>query len=92
MPDTKIFVNSIFPVQQSTEADTETGTDTETESDTGSVDDYNTALRELCDKLQIAFVDCTSLVSESDYEADGIHLKADFYPVWAQHMADVAEL
>ncbi len=92
LPDTKIFVNSIFPVQQSTEADTETGTDTETESDTGSVDDYNTALRELCDKLQIAFVDCTSLVSESDYEADGIHLKADFYPVWAQHMADVAEL
>lgn len=82
LPDTKIFVNSIFPVQQGAEAD----------SEAVSVEEYNTALRELCDNWQIAYVDCTSLVSESDYEADGIHLKADFYPVWAQHMADVAEL
>lgn len=82
LPNTKIFVNSVFPIQQSASSETAAV----------SVEEYNTALRELCDRQQIAFVDCTSLAAAEYYETDGIHFKAEFYPVWAQYMAEVAEL
>lgn len=83
LPDTKIFVNSIFPVQQKVTAEVPEYED---------VDAYNKALRELCDKLQIAFVDNTQLVEDKYYEDDGIHFKSDFYPVWAERMVEVASL
>lgn len=83
LPDTKIFVNSIFPVQQQK---------LEEEPEYENVDAYNEALRELCDKLQIAFVDNTELVQDKYYEDDGIHFKPDFYPIWANRMAEVASL
>lgn len=83
LPDTKIFVNSIFPVKAEKAQEV---------PEYQKVDEYNTALRELCDKKQIAFVDNTALVHDEDYEEDGIHFKADFYPVWAEHMAEVAGL
>ena len=54
--------------------------------------EYNEALRAMCDKLQIAYVDNTELVTDRYYEADGMHFKADFYPVWARRMAAFAAL
>ena len=54
--------------------------------------EYNEALRAMCDKLQIAYVDNTELVTDRYYEADGMHFKADFYPVWARRMAEFAAL
>lgn len=83
LPDTKIFVNSIFPVQQQ---------EIEKEPALEKLDDYNEMLRELCDKKQIAFVDNTALVSDDYYEQDGVHFRAAFYPVWAERMAEVAGL
>lgn len=83
LPDTKIFVNSIFPVQSSV---------LESEPLYSNIDAYNEALVTLCDKLQIAYVDNTALVTDTYYESDGIHFKSDFYTIWAQNMAEVAEL
>ena len=54
--------------------------------------DNNAALQKMCDENQIAFLDNTSLVSDTYYEEDGIHFKADFYPIWLKRMAEVATL
>lgn len=83
LPNTKIFVNSIFPVQSQ---------EVEKEPAYENLDAYNEALRELCDKQKIAYVDNTELIADKYYEQDGIHLKPDFYPIWAEHMAEVASL
>lgn len=83
LPDTKLFVNSIFPVQKQ---------EIEREPAYKKLDDYNKALRELCDKRQIAFIDNTDLVSDNYYEEDGVHFKITFYPFWLNHMAEVAAL
>lgn len=83
IPNMKIFVNSIFPVQRQ---------EIEKEPAFEHLEAYNEALREMCDKQQIAYVDNTELVAERYYEEDGVHLKPDFYPVWAQRMAEVASL
>ncbi|MGC4019047.1 MAG: GDSL-type esterase/lipase family protein [Muricomes sp.] len=83
LPDTKIFVNSIFPVQKQ---------EIEREPSYKKLDDYNEALRTMCDKKQITFIDNTKLVSDSYYEDDGIHFKEAFYPHWLARMAEVASL
>lgn len=83
LPETKIFINSIFPVQKWR---------VEEEPLFEHIDAYNQALREMCDKLQIAYVDNTELVSERYYESDGMHFKSDFYPIWARRMAEFAAL
>lgn len=82
-PNTKIFVNSIFPVSKQ---------EREQEPAFEQLGVYNEALREMCDKQQIAYIDNTELVSEHYYEEDGVHFKPDFYPVWAGRMAEVAAL
>lgn len=83
VPDAHIFVNSIFPVQEKA---------LEEEPLLEKIPEYNDALKELCDSQTVAFIDNTDLVSEQYYEQDGIHFKADFYPVWAEYMAEVASL
>ena len=83
LPDAKIFVNSIFPVQKQ---------EIEREPVFENLDQYNEALHTLCDKRQIAFIDNTELVSDSYYEEDGVHFKESFYPFWLNRMAEVASL
>lgn len=83
LPDTKIFINSIFPVQQQA-AEAEPGYE--------KLDEYNQALQEMCDKLQIAYVDNSKIVADRYYEDDGIHFKSAFYQIWAERMAEVASL
>lgn len=83
LPETKIFINSIFPVQKWR---------VEEEPLFEEIEEYNEALRAMCDKMQIAYVDNTKLVTGSYYEEDGMHFKSDFYPVWARRMAEFAAL
>ena len=83
LPNTRVLVNSIFPVR---------GETLEKYAVYGQVDEYNQALRELCDRLQITFVDNTEIARDTDYEADGLHLKSLFYPKWAVNMAEVTSL
>ncbi len=83
LPDANVFVDSIFPVQESALED---------DPYYEYIEDYNTALKELCDSRSIGFIDCTELAEDQYYEEDGQHFKADFYPVWAEYMAEVAGL
>lgn len=83
LPDTKLFVNSIFPVQQQ---------EIDREPAYADLDSYNEALHALCDKRQIAYIDNTELVSDQFYEEDGVHFKSAFYPYWLNRMAEVASL
>ena len=83
MPSVRIYINSIFPVSASA---------AEKEPALAKIADYNTALQEMCDGKHLGFIDNTGLVQENYYEEDGIHFKAEFYPVWATNMAEVATL
>ena len=83
LPDTKIFVNSIFPVQEQ---------EIEKEPAFKNLEEYNQDLSKLCDEQQIAYIDNTQLVSSQYYEEDGVHFKPEFYPIWADRMAEVASL
>lgn len=82
-PDTKIYINSIFPAQAHA---------IEEQPVLANVPQYNEALQEMCDQEEIAFIDNTELVSEEYYAEDGIHFQPDFYPVWGERMAEVASL
>ena len=83
IPDAHIFVNSVFPVQE--KALTE-------EPELADIASYNEVLKTMCSDLQIGYIDNTEIVEEQYYEEDGIHFKAEFYPVWADRMAEVAAL
>lgn len=83
LPDTKIFVNSIFPVDESLIKE---------ETKLADIEQYNEELRAVCDKKQIAFLDNTDLIEDSYYEEDGIHFVTEFYNIWAANIAEVAEL
>ena len=81
LPGVNIFVNSILPAQQKAVSE---------ESVYGQISEYNEALRVLCRSRDIGFIDNTELVQEEYYEQDGIHFRSEFYPLWAEHMAEVA--
>ncbi len=83
LPEASIFVNSIFPVQEKA---------VDREPPLAQIDQYNEALSALCESREIGFIDNTELAEDRYYEPDGQHFKADFYPVWAEHMAEVAAL
>ena len=81
VPDTKILINSIFPVRQSAIAE---------KPALANISKYNEALQKMCDELQIAYVDNTDLVKDEYYDEDGIHFVSEFYPIWADHMVEVS--
>lgn len=83
LPSSRIFVNSIFPVQQQ---------EIDREPSFQYLSDYNEMLLTLCDEEQITFIDNTPLVKTEYYEEDGVHFTSEFYPLWADHMAEVASL
>ena len=83
IPDAHIFVNAIFPVLDQALED---------EPALGKISDYNEVLRTMCADMQIGFIDSTDLARTQYYEEDGIHFTAEFYPVWADRMAEVAAL
>lgn len=83
VPNAHIYVNSIFPVTDSA---------VKKEPELAQISEYNTALKGMCDEMQVGFIDNTELVKDQYYEEDGVHFKAEFYPIWAERMAEVAAL
>ena len=79
VPNAHIYVNSIFPVTDSA---------VKKEPELAQISEYNTALKGMCDEMQVGFIDNTELVEDQYYEEDGVHFKAEFYPIWAERMAD----
>ena len=83
VPNAHIYVNSIFPVTDSA---------VKKEPELAQISEYNTVLKGMCDEMQVGFIDNTELVEDQYYEEDGVHFKAEFYPIWAERMAEVAAL
>ena len=85
VPNAVIYVNSVFPVSEKTLAK---------KKHFGYVDLYNEELQKMCDALGTYFIDSTFLPRQnpSFYDADGMHMKSKFYPLWLTYLADVSGL
>lgn len=83
LPETKIYVNLVFPVQQSAIAK---------QPYLANYSEYNESIKAMCSELGITCIDSNFLVKDELYEPDGIHMKSDFYKSWVEYMAEVAEL
>lgn len=83
VPEASVFVNSLLDVKRSAFME---------ETRYKKLDDYNEALQEMCDKLQVGYADNSGLELAQYYEEDGVHFNSEFYPVWAERMAEVASL
>lgn len=82
MPNTKIYVNAILPITEQAVKEVE---------DYQKVKEFNLALQSLCKQKSITFIDSGFLLASPDqYEFDGIHPKYDFYPLWLEHLLEVA--
>ncbi len=80
LPDTKIYLESITPVSQEALKD---------EPRYKSIDDYNTFLQELANKLSVHYVDIGALAKKHTdlFAEDGIHFKKEFYPLWLNELS-----
>ncbi|MGN0333274.1 MAG: GDSL-type esterase/lipase family protein [Lachnospiraceae bacterium] len=83
LPETKIFVNSILPVQKQAIEET---------AGLSEILDYNKRLQALCKEKKVIYIDNSDLVKDKYYKEDGKHMNKKFYTLWAKHMADAADL
>lgn len=83
MPEAKIYVNGILPVQQK---------EIDRQPFYAELPSYNEELKAICEEENLPFIDNTSLVKEEFYEPDGVHMGMEYYPLWTAHMAEVAGL
>jgi len=83
LPGTRIFVNAIFPVHPQV---------VEVNPLLAYIDEYNHALRGLCEQRQVTFIDNSSWVEIDYFAEDGIHFNYQFYLMWLNRMREVAAL
>lgn len=83
LPNTKFYVNLIFPVTDAAIAQ---------QSHLARWQSFNEGIKEMCGELGITCIDSNSLVTADCYEPDGIHMVYSFYGSWAEYMAEVANL
>lgn len=83
LPNAKIYINSILPIHEKAIAQKPVY---------GSYKAFNTALKQMCEDNQITYIDNSDLMdwNSSVYERDGIHPLYPYYPIWLQHMAEIA--
>ena len=74
LPDCRIYVQSVLPVNTSTGIDN------------SDVSAFNTELRQLCSDLALSYIDLYSLVVTEDnnftYTVDGVHPTGEGYAIW----------
>ena len=74
LPDCKIYVQSVLPVNTSTGIDN------------SDVSAFNAELRQLCNGLALPYIDLYSLIVTDDnnftYTADGVHPTGVVYAIW----------
>lgn len=83
VPNARIYVNSVLPVQQFK---------IDQDASYASVPKYNEKLQVLCQEENLTFIDNTDLVKPEYYAQDGIHMAPEYYKGWVDRMAEVAEL
>lgn len=83
LPDTRIYVNSILPVQQKA-VDEEEGL--------ADIPEYNQRLQKVCSEAGAVYIDNSDLVKEDCYKDDGKRMRQRYYTAWIERAAEVAEL
>ncbi|WP_419749979.1 GDSL-type esterase/lipase family protein [Terrisporobacter petrolearius] len=83
LPNTKIYVNSIFKVKDKAISESPS---------LKNVPQFNTAIINMCNKLGVTYIDGSSIVDESSYEDDGIHFKPGFNKRWVEMLVQKANL
>lgn len=82
-PNTRIFVNSILPVQQ---------TAIEENAGYGQILQFNQELQAVCKEAGVIYLDNGDLVKDEDYKDDGKHMNKKFYERWADRLCEAADL
>ena len=83
LPNSKIYVNSIFRVTNSAQQKNSIYKD---------IPSYNEALAEMCNRLGITFIDASSCAQDNLFEKDGIHFKPQFNKDWLNLLIERANL
>ena len=85
LPNTKIYVNAILPIMQNA---------INRIPENAGWPNFNTALKQMCADLGVTYIDNASILTENGikYNPDGIHPMFDYFPLWLDHMAEVAGL
>ncbi len=85
LPNARICVNSILPVSD---------TALQKQSAYKYEEEFNTALKKLCDDNGITYIDNRPLLDQSPngvkFEGDGVHPKPFYYKLWANNMITVS--
>lgn len=83
LPDAQIYVAAILPIQQKA---------VDKEPKRKNVRLYNEKLKELCDMMELTFLDPGFILEQDSslYEPDGIHAVKNFYYKWLTYLADMA--
>lgn len=57
-------------------------------------EDYNSDIKQMCDEIDVAYIDNTDLLIEHPeyYAGDGIHVSTSYYPKWMARMVSAANL
>lgn len=78
LPDAEIYVNSIIPAREDA---------AQSYPIWEGLPEYSEAVRQMCEKEKIPFINNEKLVSEHGdlFASDGIHLQKDFYRYWAEN-------
>ncbi len=86
LPDTQIYINSIFPAQGPALLETSKGRD--------RIPEYNVAVKAWCEEKGYKYIDNTQVYEEHKdlYDIDGIHLKKEIYEFWAMQMLSEVDI
>lgn len=85
LPDSKIYIQSIFPVSK----------DVENEKpmlSNSRIDEFNTELKSMADQQGISYINVEKLLKDDmgiineDYTSDGIHVKYKVYSIWLDYV------
>ncbi len=75
LPQAKIYITSIFPVQEEV-------TLTRPELSNDRIESFNEQLQVMCEDLDLNYLNIGQFVTDNVYEPDGIHVMSQFYPTW----------
>ncbi|WP_027632229.1 GDSL-type esterase/lipase family protein [Clostridium hydrogeniformans] len=81
LPKTKIYVQSILPVEEKAVSKNK-------DLSRDRVYEFNNAINKMAKELKVNYINLTSTIENKDnfYEPDGIHPKANFYSIWLDYI------
>lgn len=85
LPDTHIYINSIFPAQDPA---------FDREDSWMNIPAYNEAVKAWCEEKEYSYIDNTEVFEEHKdlYDIDGIHFRTEFYEYWALNILAEVEM